>query len=35
MTQDTIMAYNKNLENFGFSSGNGLIDFAYIVKHEE
>ena len=34
MTQDTVMAYNKNLENFGFTSGNGLIDFAYIIKHE-
>ena len=34
MTQDTVVAYNKNLTSFNFSSGNGLIDFAYVVKTE-
>ena len=34
-TQDTIIAYNKNLENVNFTNGNGCIDFAYIVKNED
>ncbi len=34
MTQDTILAYNKNLQHFNPSNNNGLIDFAYIVKND-
>ena len=34
MTQDTVIAYSKNLENLKFENGNGCIDFAYIIKTE-
>ena len=33
-TQDTIIAYNTNLENLNFNNGNGCIDFAYIIKND-
>ncbi len=33
-TQDTVFAYNKTLSNLRLDSGNGCIDFAYIIKKE-